>query len=553
MQKYLKLYTLQTKAIIKIRERRNKYLLLFILLVSISSCTKKKRSYTDAQVFRYNEHSNITSLDPAFAKDQRNIWAVNQLYNGLVQLDDSLKVQPDIAKSWTISEEGKTYQFILRNDVKFHKHGLFGKDSTRKVNANDFKYSFDRLLDKNVASPGGWVLQNIRDFKAESDSVFTINLKQPFPPFLGLLAMKYCSVVPKEAVEYFGNTFRANPIGTGPFQYKLWVENTKLVLRKNPLYFERDKEGNNLPYLEAVAVTFLPDKQSEFLQFIQGNIDFMKSLDASYKDDILNTDGTLKKKYIDKITMQTGAYLNTEYLGIYLDGKKSLPTQSKLIRQAINYGFDREKMIKFLRNGIGTPATSGFIPKGLPSYNNQEGYSYQPEKAKILVEQYKTKTGNTSPQIIITTNSNYLDLCEFIQRELQKIGLETKVDVIPPSTLRQGKASGKLPIFRASWIADYPDAENYVSLFYSKNFTPNGPNYTHFKNEEFDELYEESIKEVNVAKRYKLYQKMDSIIINEAPVVPLYYDEVIRFSQKNVQGLGINPIDLLNLKKVRKE
>ncbi len=544
---------MQIKHTIKIKERRSKFLVLLVLFLSIYSCTKQTKKFTDSQVFRYNEHSNITSLDPAFAKDQRNIWAVNQLFNGLVQLDDSLHVQPDIAKKWTISEDGKTYQFNLKKEVFFHKHSLFGKDLTRTVTANDFEYSFNRLLDKKVASPGGWVLQNLDSFKAENDSIFTINLKQSFPPFLGLLAMKYCSVVPKEAVEYFGNTFRANPIGTGPFQFKLWVENTKLVLRKNPIFYEKDSKGKQLPYLEAVAVTFLPDKQSEFLQFIQGNIDFMKSLDTSYKDDILNTDGTLKEKYVDKIIMQTGAYLNTEYLGIYLDGKAKYPTKSKLIRQAINYGFDREKMIKFLRNGIGTPATSGFIPKGLPSFNNQKGYTYQPEKAARLVSKYVKETGNKNPEITITTNGNYLDLCEFIQRELQNIGLQTRVDVIPPSTLRQGKASGKLPVFRASWIADYPDAENYVSLFYSKNFTPNGPNYTHFKNEIFDELYEKSIKEIDIKKRHQLYQKMDSIIIEEAPVVPLYYDEVIRFSQKSIKGLGINPIDLLNLKRVRKE
>ncbi|WP_271406489.1 ABC transporter substrate-binding protein [Tenacibaculum soleae] len=544
---------MQINHTIKISGIKSNILVLLVVFFGLYSCTKRKNQFSDAQVFRYNEHSNITSLDPAFAKDQRNIWAVNQLFNGLVQLDDSLHIQPDIAKSWVISEEGKKYKFTLRNDVKFHKHSLFGKDSTRNVIANDFEYSFNRLLAKNVASPGGWVLQNVANFKAESDSLFTINLKQPFPPFLGLLAMKYCSVVPKEAIEFFGNNFRANPIGTGPFKFKLWVENTKLVLRKNPLFYEKDIKGISLPYLEAVAITFLPDKQSEFLQFIQGNIDFMKSLDASYKDDILNTNGTLKEKYVGKIKMETGAYLNTEYLGIYLDNENEYATKSKLIRQAINYGFDRKKMIKFLRNGIGTPATSGFIPKGLPSFNNQKGYSYQPEKATALVARYVKETGEKNPEITITTNGNYLDLCEFIQRELQNVGLQTKVDVIPPSTLRQGKSSGKLPIFRASWIADYPDAENYVSLFYSKNFTPNGPNYTHFKNELFDDLYEQSIKEINVEKRYQLYQKMDSIIIQEAPIVPLYYDEVIRFSQKNIQGLGINPIDLLNLKRVQKD
>ncbi len=197
--------------------------------------------------------------------------------------------------------------------------------------------------------------------------------------------MKYCSVIPKEIVEHYGNDFRSHPIGTGPFKFKRWEENLKLVFRRNNHYFETDTQGQQLPYLEAIAITFLPDKQSEFLQFIQGNIDFMKSLDASYKDDILNTDGTLKEKYTSKINMQTGAYLNTEYLGIYLDGEEEHPTKSKLIRQAINYGFDREKMIKFLRNGIGSPATSGFIPKGLPSFNNQQGYSYNPEEAKSVL------------------------------------------------------------------------------------------------------------------------------------------------------------------------
>lgn len=528
-------------------------LLVFcFLLLSLTSCNKKTSKFKDTQVFRYNEHANVTSLDPAFAKDQRNIWAVNQLFNGLVQLDDSLHIQPDIAKNWSISKDGKTYQFTLKDNVFFHKHALFGKDSTRKVIAKDFEYSFNRLLDKNVASPGGWVLQNVANYKAENDTIFMINLKQAFPPFLGLLAMKYCSVVSKEAVEEFGTTFRANPIGTGPFQFKLWVENTKLVFRRNPLYFEKDKQGNQLPYLEAVAITFLSDKQSEFMQFIQGNLDFMKSLDASYKDEILSTDGKLQPKYENQIKMQTGSYLNTEYLGVYMNVDKKYPTTSKLIRQAINYGFDREKMMTFLRNGIGTPAINGFIPKGLPSFNGQKGYSYQPKKSKQLIEEYKKQTGNNTPEVTITTNSNYLDLCEFIQRELQKLGLKTSIDVIPPSTLRQGKANGKLPIFRASWIADYPDAENYLSLFYSKNFTPNGPNYTHFKNEFFDDLYEQSIKETNNKIRYKLYQKMDSIIISEAPVIPLYYDEVIRFRQKNVEGLGINPIDLLNLKRVRK-
>lgn len=536
---------------------RNNYWLLVPIAIWIGcclffSCDENISKFDDSQVFRYNEHSNISSLDPAFAKDISDIWAVNQLFNGLVELNDSLHVQPAIAKRWEISDDGKTYTFYLRNDVMFHKHQLFGEDSTRVVIAYDFEFSFNRLLDAKVASPGRWVLQNVANYKAENDSTFVVNLHKQFPPFLGLLSMKYCSVVPKEAIAFFGSDFRSNPIGTGPFKFKLWVENTKLVLRKNPVYFETDANGSQLPYLEAIAITFLPDKQSEFLQFVQGNIDFLNSIDASYKDDILTVDGELSERYKSKIDMISGAYLNTEYLGVFMEGTLT-DAHSILIRKAMNYGFDREKMIRYLRNGIGTPAINGFIPKGLPSFNNLEGYTYQPERAKQLINQYISETGNLNPEITITTNSQYVDLCEYIQRELQSVGLTVLVDVVPPSTLRQAKASGKLSVFRASWVADYPDAENYLSLFYSKNFVPNGPNYTHFSNDQFDTWYEQSITITNENERYKLYQKMDSLVIDHAPVIPLYYDQVIRFSQKNINGLGINPINLLNLKEVRKE
>ena len=212
--------------------------LLLLIGISLNSCSKPFSKFEDSQVFRYNESSNISSLDPAFSKNISNIWGVNQLFNGLIQLDTNLHVQPDIAKSWKISEDGKTYTFHLRNDVYFHQHNLFGKETTRVVTAFDFEYSFQRLLNPQVASPGGWTLQNVASFRAVNDTVFKIDLKNSFPPFLGLLGMKYCSVVPKEIVEHYGSEFRSNPIGTGPFQFKLWVENTKLVFRKNPLFFE---------------------------------------------------------------------------------------------------------------------------------------------------------------------------------------------------------------------------------------------------------------------------------------------------------------------------
>ncbi|QAA83287.1 ABC transporter substrate-binding protein [Aequorivita sp. H23M31] len=522
-----------------------------ILTMTFLSCKNQTDENRDHQVFRYNEHGNIPTLDPAFARNPQAIWPDNQLFNGLVQLDDSLNIKPDIAKNWVINDSTNTYTFYIRDDVYFHKNKVFGKDSTRTVKASDFVYSFNRLTDEKVASSGSWVMSNIESYRAENDTTLVIQLKQPFPAFLGLLSMRYCSVVPKEAVEHYGNEFRRNPVGTGPFQFKMWEENVKLVFRRNPLYFEKDENGTRLPYLEAVAITFLPDKQSEFLQFAQGKLDFISGLDNSYKDELLTTRGKLQPKYQDDFYMITGPYLNTEYLGFFL-GSKSEEIRSKALRQAINYGFDRQKMVTYLRNGMGIPAIHGFIPKGLPGYDEIDGYTFQSEKAKKLIQQYKNETGDQDPRITIGTNSQYLDLCEYIQRELEKIGIGVTIDVMPPSTLRQMKSTGELDIFRASWIADYPDSENYLSLFYSPNFAPNGPNYMHFKNVSYDSIYEKSLKISNIDERKLLYVKMDSIIIEEAAVVPLFYDMAVRFVNKKVTGLGINPQNFLILKHVKK-
>lgn len=520
----------------------------FFVLCFIWSCSNSSSAIPSTTVFRYNEHANITSLDPAFAKDQRNIWACHQLYNTLVQLDEELNVQPDAAQSWQISENGKRYLFQLRNDIYFHHHPIFGKDSTRKMNANDVVFSLNRLTNPDVASPGSWVMQKVSTITALDSLQLEIELTTPFPAFLSLLSMEYTAIVPQEMEDL---DFRITPLGTGPFYMKRWEENEKLVFRKNPLYFEFDPKGERLPYLEAVAITFLPDKQSEFMQFVQGKLDFLSGLDASYKDELLSISGELNPKYENKIHIQKSPYLNTEYLGI-LQTTENKALNSKKFRQAINYAINRKDMVAYLRNNIGIPGENGFIPKGLQGFTQETKYSYQPKLAKQLLDEFKQETGIKSPKISLSTNASYLDLVEFVQKDLQLLGIEVAIDVMPPSTLLQQRSAGKLPVFRSSWIADYPDAENYLSLFYSPNIPPNGPNYTHFNNAAYDSLYRKTFEIAADNKRQYNYQKMDSILIEQAPFIVLYYDEVVRFSQKNVEGLGINPLNLLQLKNVKK-
>ena len=530
--------------------KKSEYIISFILIFNIS-CSNNL-TLDEKSIFRYNEHSNISSLDPAFASTLRNIWPVNQLFNGLVQLDDSLNIKPDLAKKWTISQDGLKYTFTIKKNITFHDSNIFGKDSTRNVNAYDFEYSFKRLKDPKLGSPGSWVLNNVEKFKATNDSIFTINLKNPFAAFLGILSMKYCSVVPKEALEYYGAKFGKNPIGTGPFKFKRWEENIKLVLRKNNNYYEKDKNGTSIPYLEAISITLLPDKKSEFMEFAQGKIDFINSIDSSFKDQLLESNGNLKKEYSKSINLISGPYLNTEYIGFFLGNKNSL-INSKKLRLAINYGFDRVKMMKFLRNNIGYPANNGFIPFGLNKDIHTKGFSYNPNKAKKLIAEYKKESGNNKIELILSTDANYIDIVEYIQRELLEIGVVIKINIMPPSSLRQGKSNGKLELFRASWIADYPDAENYLSLFNSKNKAPNGPNYTHFENSKYDDLFIKSYLEQSDEKRRIIYSKLDKMIIEEAPIIPLYYDKIMRFTKKNVFGLNTNPINQLNLKRVYKK
>lgn len=539
-----------------------------ILILFLASCTSIDKRYDGKTVFNYNEPSGITSLDPAFSKDYSNIKAVSQIFNGLVQLDDNLKVVPCISQSWEISNDGRQYTFHLRNDVYFHDDPLFKDGKGRKVNANDFVYSLNRIIDSRIASPGAWIFNNVNNpkvpneagfegFVAKDDSTFVINLKKPYPPFISILTMQYCSVVPKEIVENYGKDFRSHPIGTGPFMFHLWKEGEKLILWKNPNYFESEN-GHRLPYLDAVAISFITNKQAAFTDFIQGKFDFNSSIDASYKDELLNKNGTLQKQFEDKFKLIRQPFLNTEYLGILMDttapALKNSPLKQKAIRQAINYGFDRKLMITYLRNNVGTPGIAGMVPDGMPSFDSTKviGYDYNPAKAKKLLKEAGFPDGKGLPIITLSTTGTYADLCEYIQGQLEGIGIKIKIDINQAGQHLAMVSQIKLPFFRGSWIADYPDAENYLSLFYSKNFTPSGPNYTHFKNSTFDSLYEKSLTITNDSIRFNLYQQMDNLIMEEAPVVVLYYDQSIRLIQNNIEGLSTNPMNSLVLKRVKK-
>lgn len=533
--------------------------IIFISIMMLASCYSKKKS--DIKIFHYNEQTGIASLDPSFAKNQSIMWAVHQLFNTLVALDDSLRVIPSLAKSWEVSGDRLTYLFHLRDDVYFHDDACFAGGKGRKMTAHDVAFSLSRIIDTRVASPGAWIfnrkVDSLQPFQAIDDSTFRLRLTRPYNPILGILSMQYCSIVPREAVEKYGGDFRRHPVGTGPFRFVAWEEGQALILAKHPNYFERDSSGNRLPYLDGINVRFYDSKATEFLMFRQKELEFINDIDASFKDEVLTKKGELRKDWEDKIVLQASPYLNTEYLGILMDTAnvllKGSPLRMKKIRQAINYGFDRRKMVLYLRNSLGTAAESGFVPMGLPSFNASTvvGYHYNPARSRQLLQEAGFPDGKGLPPVKLLTVPIYGEMANFIAKQLEEVGIPVRVDIVQKSLLLEMTSNSRALFFRGSWIADYPDAENYLSVFYSKNPAP--PNYTRYNSARFDELFEKALVEENDSLRYLLYQQADREVTQDAAIVPLWYDKSVRLVQPYVKGFKPNALNLLELRYTRLE
>ncbi|MCA6455949.1 MAG: ABC transporter substrate-binding protein, partial [Chitinophagaceae bacterium] len=441
----------------------------------------------------------------------------------------------------------------------FHDNEAFTGGKGRRMTAADVAYSLQRIIDKHTASSGAWIFNDRVDttegFTAPNDSTFQLKLLRPFHPILGILSMQYCSIVPREVVEKYGKDFRRHPCGTGPFRFASWDEGEALILHKNPKYWERDSSGRSLPYLDAVKISFFDNKATEFLQFRQGGLSFVNDLDPSFKDEVLTKKGELRKQWEGKILLKKHPYLNTEYFGILVDENNPLVQNSangnRLVRQAMNHAINRRQLMMYMRNSIGIPAEAGFVPGGLPSRNTEmvKGYPYDPARAKQLLKQAGFPDGRGLPTVKLLTINIYADIASFVARQLEEVGIPVQVEVIQKSLLLEQTAKSQAQFFRGSWIADYPDAENYMAMFYSKNPAP--PNYTRYKNPAFDQLYEKALLENNDSVRYQLYREMDQLVINDAPVIPIWYDMAFHLVQPNITGFYPNALNLLELRRAR--
>ena len=462
-----------------------------------------------------------------------------------MRLDESGKIVPDLAKRWQVSDDGLKYTFHLEKNARYHDHPDLG---TLSVTADDVVYSLSRIIDPDVGSPGSWIFNGRLDeelpFETVDDSTFILRLRTPFPPMLGILTMKYCSIVPDAIGEIPGYDLRTQPVGSGPFKLINWRENQGLFLEPHADYFKASQaEGN----LEGVRISFIRDRKTALLELASGNIDFISGYDLTYRATVLTDQGEIQDRFSDQLVLSKTPFLNTEYLGINLEKaqKDGHPLANKDLRQALNFGLDRELMLASIKGGVGIPATSGFLPKGMDMFETGLGYRFDRQKAMDLVQ----SSGYDGKTITLYTNKDYLDLCLFAARQWKDIGVNVKVELVESSLLRDMIRKGQITFFRASWIADYPDPESFFTVFYGQNPAP--PNYTRFRNERVDRLYEQALITSDPGPRTSYYRAIDSIIIEEAPVVFLYYDETFHLLSRKVEGMEVNAFNIPDLRGVR--
>ena len=512
-------------------------------------------------VFHYNEDESVTTLDPAFVKSQSEIWIVSQIFNGLVDLNPQLQVVPALSDHWEISEDKKIYTFHLRRDAQFCFPDLGGKVTHRRVNSRDVAFSLSRIADPKSASPGAWIFADKIDsnlsqvFVPLNDTIFQIHLLRPVASLLNLLATNYGFIVPLEYKNTEKSVLARNPIGTGPFYLKRWEEQIKLVLRKNDVYHEKDSAGVSLPYLDAINVSFVKNKQTAFMQFLAGSYDFFNGLESSFKDELLTADAQLKPKYNQRLKTLITPFLNTEYIGCYLGDQPGQVNylQDVHLRRALELSVDKKAIVRFFRNGLGTPGKFGFVPPQLnpnqkSEFTDSNTHSMQDAKAEFALSNYAKM--KLKPVITLSTTADYLDMMVYLQEAWSRIGINIKVDIQTGGMLRQLRNEGKLMLFRGSWIADYPDAENYLACFYQKFLSPNGPNYTHFVDADFDALYE-AIESGGSKDRLDDIFRANLRLMSQVPVIPLYYDKSIRLMHPWVKGLGNDVTNRLPLKRVK--
>jgi oligopeptide transport system substrate-binding protein len=577
MKKICNLFTLASASII-------------LVLTSCNEGSKKNNNIEESKggifyggIIRLNEVESFKTLNPTAVNELSSAHIGSQIFEGLVKFSQKdLSTNLALAKKIESNQDQTEWTFHIRQGVKFHDDVCFPEGKGRFVNAKDVKYCFDRLCiadpnnlqfgitfkDRVVGANEAYELSktgkkiNVSGIKVRNDSTVVISLSVPFPGFLNILAMPGCWIYPKEAVDKYGVDIRTHSVGTGPFYLETIKEGEVVILKKNQNYYGVDSFGNKLPYLDGIKYSFINEKKVEVLEFKSGNLDMIYRLPVEIFHEIMGDLEHASERKIDFQILNSTA-LNTVYLGFNCT---SPLFSKKEVRLAFNYAIDRKKIANFTIQGEGVSADYGIVPffaifkKDGYAYDQLRGYTLDVPKAKNLLKLAGYPDGKGFPSIVLQVNGGGGDknklVAEVIQKMLKEnLNIDIEVTIVPLSEHVEQISNNKADFFRLGWSADYQDPETFLTLFYGKHLPKNPSekafiNYFRFKNDRFDSLFLASFKEINKEKRYKLLSQAEQIILDEAPFMPLYYDENFRLEQLNVRNFPENAMNFFDLTEV---
>ncbi len=520
-------------------------------------------------ILRLNSIEDYTSLFPAAINDIYSTHIASQGYEGLLRLNQkTLEVEPCLAESFNIDKDKKTYTFHLRKEVKFIDDECFADGKGREVNANDFKYCFeflcsnnpenkwtslfrDRLVGANEYADGS--ASSVAGIKVIDDYTLELELINPFSGFPNLLTILAAAAYPKEAIDAYGYDGMHNKIvGSGPFIPTLIENGSQVTFEKNPNYWRKDEFGNQMPFLNQIEFSFIKDKNAELKAFQDDELDILWGIPVEEIQNIMGSLEEAKDGLNKEFEVQSINSLNVQYYGFLYTSEVFSDVR---VRQAFNYAVDRDSLTSFVLQGEGSPAHNGFVPEmsGYPS-ETVAGFDYNPEKAKKLMEEAGFPDGQGFPEITLNLNASggvNEKIADAITYMLNKnLGVNIALNVIPMSELHPKVERGEVDFWRFGWIADYPDPSNFLYLFHGKNIIEgkeSSINYFRYSNPDFDKVYEEALVEIDTEKRMKLYAQADQILMDDAVIMPLFFNIDIRLINPDVQDFDINEMEYRDL------
>ena len=529
-------------------------------------------------IFRINEVENFKNLYPHSLTDAISSHIGSQIYQGFFRLNQkTLKVEKCLAEDYSVNEDATVWTMTLRDGVYFHDDPCFDGGKGRKVTVEDFKYCFDKLCESypdnklyelfqdrvvgakeyfESTQSGSPLEGGVSGVKIIGNSI-EITLKSPFSAFDKVLSHNACWVFPREAWDKYGSDMRAKCVGSGPFKVDVIKEGVQVRLVRNENYWELDEHGNKLPYINIIKTTFTQDKKTELSSFQSGKLDMIWKLPVEEMSSVL---GTLKEaqngentefQYQHKRGMSTQFYCFLHTSELFSDLR---------VRKAFNLAINREDLVKYTLQGEGEPGIHGFVPD-FGAYDNKtiKGFDFDPERARELMAESGHTDGKGLENITLYINeggSTNILLAEAIQNQLREnIGVKINIEPLQMPVHIQKFQTGQEDFWRIAWVADYPDPENFLKLFYGKNVPADPtaesfPNFSRYTNPQFDEMFEKALAEVDDDTRDELFHSCDSLLIADAAFMPIYYDDYIRLLKLNVRAFPQNAMEYRDLSRV---